>query len=58
MTIDATFWVAVSFFLFFGGLVYLKVPQKINKNLKEDFLEVNVTPSSSLSSNREVMLLW
>jgi F-type H+-transporting ATPase subunit b len=35
MTIDATFWVAVSFFLFFGGLVYLKVPQKINKNLTE-----------------------
>ncbi|MAW34738.1 MAG: rod shape-determining protein MreC [Gammaproteobacteria bacterium] len=31
---------------------------KINKNLQEDFLEVNVTPSSSLSSNREVMLLW
>ena len=35
MTIDATFWVAVSFFLFFGGLVYLKVPQKINTNLTE-----------------------
>jgi len=33
MTIDATFWVAVSFFIFFGGLVYLKVPQKINANL-------------------------
>ena len=31
MTIDATFWVAVSFVLFFGGLIYLKVPQKINK---------------------------
>ena len=31
---------------------------KINKNLQEDFLDVNVTPSSSLSSNREVMLLW
>ena len=28
MTIDSTFWVAVSFFLFFGGLIYLKVPQK------------------------------
>jgi len=33
MTIDATFWVAVSFFIFFGGLVYLKVPQKINTAL-------------------------
>ena len=33
MTIDATFWVAVSFFIFFGGLIYLKVPQKINNSL-------------------------
>ena len=31
MTIDSTFWVAVSFFIFFGGLIYLKVPQKINQ---------------------------
>ena len=30
MTFDATFWVAVSFFIFFGALVYLKVPGKIN----------------------------
>ena len=30
MTIDATFWVAISFFIFFGVLIYLKVPQKIN----------------------------
>ena len=33
MIIDATFWVAVSFFIFLGGLVYLKVPQKINNSL-------------------------
>ena len=31
MVIDATFWVAVSFFIFLGGLVYLKVPHKINE---------------------------
>ena len=30
MTIDATFWVAISFIIFFGGLIYLKIPQKIN----------------------------
>ena len=35
MTIDATFWVAVSFFIFFGGLIYLKVPQKINNSLTD-----------------------
>ena len=33
MTIDATFWVAISFFIFIGGLIYLKVPQKINNSL-------------------------
>ena len=33
MTIDATFWVAVSFFIFFGVLIYLKVPQKLNNSL-------------------------
>ena len=33
MIIDATFWVGVSFILFFAGLIYLKVPQKINEIL-------------------------
>ena len=33
MTIDATFWVAISFFIFLGVLIYLKVPQKINSSL-------------------------
>ena len=35
MTIDATFWVAVSFVIFFGGLIYLKVPHKINNILSK-----------------------
>ena len=30
MIIDATFWVAISFFIFLGALIYLKVPQKMN----------------------------
>ena len=29
MVIDSTFWVAVSFVLFFGGLIYLKVGKVI-----------------------------
>ena len=33
MIIDATFWVAVSFFIFVGALIYLKIPQKINSSL-------------------------
>ena len=33
MTFDATFWVAISFLIFFGALVYLKIPSKINELL-------------------------
>ena len=40
MTIDATFWVAVSFFIFFGCLIYLKVPQKINNSLTDQINKV------------------
>jgi len=39
MIIDATFWVAIAFIIFIAGLVYLKVPQKINSllnNMIED----------------------
>ena len=35
MTIDATFWVAIAFFIFFGGLIYLKVPQRVSTSLTE-----------------------
>ena len=40
MIIDATFWVAVSFFIFFGCLIYLKVPQKINNSLTDQINKV------------------
>ena len=40
MAIDATFWVAVSFIIFFGGLVYLKIPQKINEILNKLILDI------------------
>jgi len=40
MTIDATFWVAISFFIFCGVLVYLKVPQKINNSLTDKINEI------------------
>ena len=36
MTIDATFWVMVSFFLFIGLLIYFQIPQKINSTLDEN----------------------
>ena len=41
MTIDATFWVAIAFIIFVGGLVYLKVPQKINSLLNNTINSIN-----------------
>ena len=43
MTIDATFWVMISFFIFIGLLVYFKIPQKIKTTLEENIniLEIN-----------------
>ena len=40
MNIDATFWIAISFFIFFGILIYLKVPQKINNSLTNKINEI------------------
>ena len=40
MVIDSTFWVAVSFVIFFGGLIYLKVPHKINEILNKLILDI------------------
>ena len=36
MTIDATFWVMISFFAFIGLLIYFKIPQKIKTILDEN----------------------
>jgi len=40
MTIDATFWVAISFFIFVGVLIYLKIPQKVNNSLTNQINEI------------------
>ena len=38
--INATFWVAVSFFIFIGILIYFKVPLKIKNSLENNILEI------------------
>ena len=40
MTIDATFWVAISFLIFVGVLIYLKIPQKVNNSLTHQINEI------------------
>ena len=58
MTIDSTFWVAVSFFIFFGGLIYLKVPQKINQILQKLISDITneINESEKLRTEAKVLL--
>ena len=58
MTIDATFWVAVSFFIFFGGLIYLKVPQKVNEILNKLILDIKneIDESEKLRTEAKALL--
>ena len=58
MTIDATFWVAVSFIIFFGGLVYLKVPHKINEILNKLILDIKneIDESEKLRTEAKILL--
>ena len=58
MAIDATFWVAVSFLLFFGGLIYLKVPQKINEILNKliEDIKNEINESEKLRTEAKTLL--
>ena len=40
MTLDATFWVTISFFIFLGILIYFKIPQKIKGSLEQNILNI------------------
>ena len=40
MNFDATFWVAISFFIFLGVLFYFKVPQKVFGALNESINKI------------------
>ena len=58
MAIDATFWVGVSFVLFFGGLIYLKVPQKVNELLSKLITDIKneIDESEKLRSEAKILL--
>ena len=40
MTLDATFWVTISFFIFIGILIYFKIPQKVKTILEQNILDI------------------
>ena len=58
MAIDSTFWVAVSFVIFFGGLIYLKVPHKINDILNKLILDIKneIDESEKLRTEAKTLL--
>jgi F-type H+-transporting ATPase subunit b len=40
MTLDATFWVTISFIIFLGVLIYFKIPQKVKEILEQNILNI------------------
>ena len=58
MKFDATFWVAVSFVIFFGVLIYLKIPQKVNELLKKLISDIQneIDESEKLRSEAKNLL--
>jgi len=58
MVVDATFWVAISFIIFLGGLVYLKIPQKISEVLNKLILDIKneIKESERLRSESKILL--
>jgi F-type H+-transporting ATPase subunit b len=58
MVIDATFWVAISFLIFIGGLIYLKIPQKINDILNKLILDIKneIYESEKLRSEAKILM--
>ena len=58
MVIDSTFWVAVSFIIFFGALLYLKVPQKVNEILDKLISDIKneINESEKLRTEAKTLL--
>ena len=58
MVIDSTFWVAVSFVIFFGALVYLKIPQKVNEILNKLISDIKneINESEKLRTEAKTLL--
>ena len=58
MVIDSTFWVAVSFIIFFAALVYLRVPQKVNEILNKLISDIKneINESEKLRTEAKTLL--
>ena len=59
MTLDATFWVTISFFIFLGILVYFKIPQKVKDTLEGNILNIKnqISEAEKLKDDAKNMLI-
>ena len=58
MVIDSTFWVAVSFIIFLGVLIYFKIPQKVSRILDKLILDIKneIDESEKLRAEAKILL--
>ena len=58
MTFDATFWVAVSFVIFVGALIYFKIPQNVNNLLTKMIVDIKneINESEKLRTESKKLL--
>lgn len=58
MAFDATFWVAISFLIFFLTLVYFKIPQKVNDLLVKMISDIKneINESEKLRNESKTLL--
>ena len=58
MTFDATFWVAVSFLIFIGILIYFKIPQVVNEQLNKMIFDIKneIEESEKLRTESKILL--
>ena len=58
MAFDATFWVAISFVIFLGVLIYFKIPQKVNEILEKLIIDIKneIKESEKLRAESKTLL--
>tara|TARA_B100001996_G_C18300602_1_gene454507 strand:+ start:62 stop:559 length:498 start_codon:yes stop_codon:yes gene_type:complete len=58
MAFDSTFWVAISFIIFVGVLIYFKIPQKIIELLDKMIVDIKneIGESEKLRSDSKILL--
>ena len=58
MTIDATFWVAISFIIFVGLILYFKIPEKVKSALDDSInnIKKEISEAEKLKEDAKMIL--